>query len=65
MVRFTVGPQAAGAGIVAGDKIVAIYGLPLLASMPANEETLAPTPTTPLTSRWAICCSAPTAPNSR
>jgi hypothetical protein len=41
MVRFTVGPQAAGAGIVAGDKIVAIYGLPLPARMPVNEEMLA------------------------
>lgn len=41
MVRFTVGPQAAGAGIVAGDKIVAIYGLPLPPRMPVNEETLA------------------------
>ncbi len=41
MVRFTVGPQAAGAGIVAGDKIVAIYGLPLPDRMPVNEETLA------------------------
>ena len=41
MVRFTVGPQAAGAGIVAGDKIVAIYGLPLPRRMPVNEETLA------------------------
>src|SRR5689334_8941539 len=41
MVRFTVGPQAAGAGVVAGDKIVAIYGLPLPARMPVNEEMLA------------------------
>lgn len=41
IVRFTVGPQAAGAGIVAGDKIVAIYGLPLPPRMPVNEETLA------------------------
>src|SRR5438128_332577 len=41
MVRFTVGPQAAGAGIIAGDKIIAIYGLPLPPRMPVNEETLA------------------------
>ncbi len=41
VVRFTVGPQAAGAGIVAGDKIIAIYGLPLPKRMPVNEETLA------------------------
>jgi hypothetical protein len=41
IVRFTVGPQAAGAGVVPGDHIVAIYGLPLPASMPVNERTLA------------------------
>src|SRR6476469_9682057 len=41
MVRFTVGPKAETAGIVAGDKITAIYGLPLPASMPINEEALA------------------------
>src|SRR6185312_14101958 len=29
VVRFTVGPGAEKAGIVAGDKILAIYGLPL------------------------------------
>src|SRR3954452_7871696 len=29
LVRFTVGPQAAGTGVVAGDDIIAIYGLPL------------------------------------
>ena len=40
-VRFTVGPQAATAGIVAGDHIVAIYGLPLPRAMPVNEEALA------------------------
>src|SRR6478609_11796133 len=41
VVRFTVGPQAQTAGIVAGDKITAIYGLPLPPSMPVNEEALA------------------------
>ncbi|HVU30593.1 MAG TPA: hypothetical protein VHE36_09350 [Sphingomicrobium sp.] len=40
-VRFTVGPQAETAGIVAGDHIIAIYGLPLPPSMPMNEEALA------------------------
>ena len=41
MVRFTVGPEAETAGIVAGDHIVAIYGLPLPRTMPVNEEALA------------------------
>ena len=41
VVRFTVGPQAETAGIVAGDKITAIYGLPLPAKMPVNEQALA------------------------
>src|SRR5438270_3795893 len=41
IVRFTVGPKAAKAGIVAGDHITAIYGLPLPPSMPVNEEALA------------------------
>jgi hypothetical protein len=41
IIRFTVGPQAAGQGVAAGDKIVAIYGLPLPPSMPVNEEALA------------------------
>ena len=41
MVRFTVGPQSESAGVVAGDKIIAIYGLPLPAKMPVNEEVLA------------------------
>ena len=40
-VRFTVGPQAENAGIVAGDHITAIYGLALPPSMPVNEEALA------------------------
>ena len=41
IVRFTVGPQAAGAGVIAGDHITAIYGLPLPPSMPVNERALA------------------------
>src|SRR5947209_17276181 len=41
LVRFTVGPEAESAGIVAGDHITAIYGLPLPPSMPVNEEALA------------------------
>lgn len=41
MIRFTVGPKAETAGIVAGDKLIAIYGLPLLPKMPVNEEVLA------------------------
>ena len=41
VVRFTVGPQAQTADIVAGDKITAIYGLPLPAKMPVNEQVLA------------------------
>jgi hypothetical protein len=41
VVRFTVGPAARDAGIVRGDKIVAIYGLPLPKMMPMNEEALA------------------------
>ena len=41
VVRFTVGPHAAKAGIVAGDHIIAIYGLPLPKSMPFDEEALA------------------------
>lgn len=41
LVRFTVGPKAQTAGIVPGDKITAIYGLPLPAVMPVNEEALA------------------------
>src|SRR5260221_5505312 len=40
IVRFTVGPQAAGAGVIAGDHITAIYGLPLPPSMPVNERAL-------------------------
>src|SRR3954447_19971760 len=41
VVRFTVGPKAKTAGVVAGDHIVAIYGLPLPPSMPVNERALA------------------------
>ena len=41
LVRFTVGPEAGKAGIVAGDHIVAVYGLPLPRSMPVTEEALA------------------------
>ena len=41
IVRFTVGPKAETAGIVAGDKLLAIYGLPLPPKMPVNEEVLA------------------------
>ena len=41
LVRFPVGPEAETAGIVAGDHIVAIYGLPLPRTMPVTEEALA------------------------
>src|SRR5438270_10100055 len=41
VVRFTVGPQAEKAGVVGGDHIIAIYGLPLPPSMPVNERALA------------------------
>jgi hypothetical protein len=41
LVRFTVGPQAERAGIVAGDHITAIYGLALPPKMPANDQTFA------------------------
>jgi hypothetical protein len=41
IVRFAVGPQAQQAGIQAGDKITAIYGLALPPVMPVNEEALA------------------------
>ena len=40
-IRFTVGPQTQQAGVVPGDKITAIYGLPLPPKMPVNEEVLA------------------------
>lgn len=41
LVRFTVGPKDDEAGIVPGDHIIAIYGLPLPRTMPMNEEALA------------------------
>jgi hypothetical protein len=40
-VRFVVGEQAQAAGIRPGDKIVAIYGLPLPPVMPMNEQAIA------------------------
>ena len=40
-VRFTVGPQTRGSGIVPGDHIIAIYGMPLPRSMPTDQEALA------------------------
>jgi len=39
-VRFTVGPEAKAAGIVPGDHIIAIFGLPLPEHMPIAEEEL-------------------------
>jgi hypothetical protein len=41
LVRFPVGPQAKDAGMLAGDHILAIYGLPLPPAMPVNEQALA------------------------
>ena len=41
LVRYAIGPSAQKAGIVPGDKIVAVYGLPLPPVMPVNEEALA------------------------
>lgn len=38
LVRYTVGPEAASQGVRPGDKIVAIYGLPLPRTMPFAEE---------------------------
>jgi hypothetical protein len=40
-IRFPVGPQTRSAGIVPGDHILAIYGLPLPHVMPVTEEALA------------------------
>ena len=40
-IRYAIGPSAQKAGIVAGDKIIAVYGLPLPSVMPVDEETLA------------------------
>src|SRR5260221_2121051 len=41
IIRFTVGPKSASAGVVPGDHIVAIYGLELPPSMPVDERALA------------------------
>jgi hypothetical protein len=41
LVRFTVGPESRARGIVPGDHIIAIYGLPLPRTMPVNEVALA------------------------
>ena len=40
-VRFVVGSEARKAGLQRGDKIVAVYGLPLPKVMPVNAEALA------------------------
>ncbi|MEO6224546.1 MAG: hypothetical protein ABIO80_01645 [Sphingomicrobium sp.] len=40
-VRFPVGSTSSAAGIRAGDRIVAVYGLPLPKVMPMSEEALA------------------------
>ncbi|MEO7601711.1 MAG: hypothetical protein ABIS39_00385 [Sphingomicrobium sp.] len=40
LIRFTVGPSAKEAGIKRGDRIIAVYGLPLPKTMPINEEAL-------------------------
>jgi hypothetical protein len=41
VIRFTVGPQTESAGIVPGDKIVAIYGVALPPHMPVDGKSLA------------------------
>src|SRR5579872_295987 len=41
IVRFTIGPQTQNAGLVSGDKIVAIYGVALPSHMPVDEKSLA------------------------
>lgn len=41
LVRFPVGPHAEKSGIVAGDRIVAVFGLPLPPTMPVDEQSLA------------------------
>jgi hypothetical protein len=41
LIRYTIGSSAAKAGVGPGDKIVAVYGLPLPATMPVNEAALA------------------------
>ena len=40
LIRFTVGPSAKEAGLKRGDRIIAVYGLPLPKTMPINEEAL-------------------------
>ena len=40
-IRFAIGPQAAETGVIAGDDIIAIYGLPLPSVMPVSEQALA------------------------
>jgi hypothetical protein len=41
LVRFPVGPQNNSSPILAGDRIVAIYGLPMPRTMPVDEQALA------------------------
>ncbi|MGH6784284.1 MAG: hypothetical protein ACREBP_06615, partial [Sphingomicrobium sp.] len=41
LIRYTVGPEAQQQGVRKGDKIVAIYGLPLPRTMPISEQDLA------------------------
>ena len=41
LIRFTVGPEAQQQGVRKGDKIVAIYGLPLPRTMPFSQEARA------------------------
>ncbi|HEY8592987.1 MAG TPA: hypothetical protein VIL42_09025 [Sphingomicrobium sp.] len=41
LVRFPVGPEAERSGIVSGDRIIAVYGLPLPRTMPVDEQALA------------------------
>jgi hypothetical protein len=40
-IRFTIGNEAREAGIRPGDKIIAIYGLPMPSVMPVTEQALA------------------------
>ena len=41
LIRFPVGRQAERSGIMPGDRIVAVFGLPLPATMPVDERALA------------------------
>lgn len=41
LVRFPVGPQTSAAGFHHGDRIVAVFGLPLPKMMPTDQESLA------------------------